>query len=696
VQTRCESDDGQFAAACGINNGGSGSGNSTSGSSTPSGAAAPLSGAALRRQMNQQLVIGVTNAAMQGAINGFLSSLARNNAAAQPQQQAFQQEMLRRQQELAEQQRLAEQKRIDDMFARLNRELKLEGLPFGLSLKGMNSTGVEGLQIKGMNSSGPSDLKLKIGDASPTSYGLKGLPGIYVGGPGGGEGGSSGSGISANASDAAGAAGNPNLPSGPASGSTGPGVAGLPGIYLDGAQPSQAPQLAQAAQQLTGPEKEVAEDTALQAAQQNPALTGASQDPQVNAFQQADQKYQEAMQADASAEENYSSAQARVQADQSAIQTAQSQLANLQPTLDQQAAMQKMLDVAGSDEQAVGIAAKMFDNANVNLSAARGNAAGALAAMAPPSNQGGGTPVVGLNPNAVVANLKPPVSIGAPVLPPAPKPAAYAPAPTKPLPTQAQLRARLEGIQTELRRLAEDEAKRGQARKEAEKDVNEAVNGAEERGVSMLFDLLTTGWDNCAPLAQGGVVGKLERDAARASAEIQDVYKEASLTKTGSDMSKFDQKVEELEKTEQWLHSSANQIERYGHRVTQLEAIDTTKDVIEKSDGNWLSTLEGVHKTIEMGLDDKPITDYLEKAAGMAGCHVVALKALSSAVESAEDIFKEGNAAEELRGMDENTMKFLEAQKVLDRRLKATTAQLNCYKLQDPNAVVGCVSSAGH
>jgi hypothetical protein len=46
--------------------------------------------------------------------------------------------------------------------------------------------------------------------------------------------------------------------------------------------------------------------------------------------------------------------------------------------------------------------------------------------------------------------------------------------------------------------------------------------------------------------------------------------------------------------------------------------------------------------------------------------------------------------------MDENTMKFLEAQKVLDRRLKATTAQLNCYKLQDPNAVVGCVSSAGH
>jgi hypothetical protein len=153
--------------------------------------------------------------------------------------------------------------------------------------------------------------------------------------------------------------------------------------------------------------------------------------------------------------------------------------------------------------------------------------------------------------------------------------------------------------------------------------------------------------------------------------------------------------VEELEKTKQWLENSANQIEHYNHRIAQLEATDNTKEIIEKSDGAWLSTLEGVHKTIEMGLDDKPITDYLEKAAGMADCHVVALKALSSAVESAEDIFKEGNAAEELRQMDDNTMKFLDAQKLLDQKLKATTAQLNCYKLQDPANVVNCAQKAG-
>ena len=40
-------------------------------------------------------------------------------------------------------------------------------------------------------------------------------------------------------------------------------------------------------------------------------------------------------------------------------------------------------------------------------------------------------------------------------------------------------------------------------------------------------------------------------------------------------------------------------------------------------------------------------------------------------------------------------MKFLAAQKALDGKLKATTAQLNCYKLPDAAKVVSCVQTAG-
>ena len=125
---------------------------------------------------------------MQGAATGFISSMFANNAEAQRQQALMAQEVLRRNQMLAEQRRIAEQQRRDAMFARLSSELKLEGVPFGLSLKAMNSSSPDSLQLKGMGSSGPGDLKLKIGDAAPTAYGLKGLPGIYVGGPAGADG----------------------------------------------------------------------------------------------------------------------------------------------------------------------------------------------------------------------------------------------------------------------------------------------------------------------------------------------------------------------------------------------------------------------------------------------------------------------------------------------------------------------------
>jgi len=117
-------------------------------------------------------------------------------------------EISRRAREQAEQQRIAQQQRIDAMFARLNRQLKLEGLPFSLSLKGMNSTDPAGLQLKSMSSSGPDSLSLKLSQSSPTSYGLKGLPGIYVGGPAGSD-------------DSASGGENPNLVNGPGTGRTG-------------------------------------------------------------------------------------------------------------------------------------------------------------------------------------------------------------------------------------------------------------------------------------------------------------------------------------------------------------------------------------------------------------------------------------------------------------------------------------------
>jgi hypothetical protein len=614
---------------------------------------------------------------MSSFTNSFLQTMFDNQAEAQRQRQIIDQQLTEQRQRQQEQRRIAEEQRIDAMFARLKSELKLEGVPFGLTLKPMNSN--TDLELKGFNSSGPEALKLKLQPATSTSYGLKGLPGIYVGGPA--------------ASDTAAASGdapktNPNLVSGPGTGTTGPGIPGLPGIYLDAAQPQQAVQLAQAANRLSGSDQSLAQDVALHAAEKNPALTGPSDDTKVQNFQQTAQQYDQAAEAARAAQEQWTDSQSRADADKSVIDMARSKLDMKNATPVQQQAFNQMLQAAKSDEDAAEAARKIFDGANASLSASRTNAAAALAVLALPPSDSSVVDLSHAKTNPIVADLKTPDRNGAPL------PLTHTAAAPRPVPTQAQLRIRLEGLQEALRRLAEDEKKRGVARAEAAKDVNDAVGDAEERGLEMLFNLLTTGWDNCAPLAQGGVVGKFERDAARIPEQIEEVYRKASEAKDFSTLGSFNEKKEQLDRTKLWLEDSINQIKRYKARVSELQATGKTKEILENSNGDWQSSLEGLYKTIEMGLEDKPIAEYLEKHADLAGCHVVALKATSSAIDSVYDLFKEGDAAVELRDLDENTEKFLTAQKSLDAKLKSTVAQLNCYKLPNAGEAVNCIQAA--
>ncbi len=637
----------------------------------------------------------VMSSFMQGAATGFISSMFANNAEAQRQQQLMAAEILRRQQEQEEARRRAEQQRIDAMFARLNSELKLQGLPFTLSLKGMDWNGPDSLQLKDIAASGPGDLQLKMGNSTPNSYGLKGLPGLYVGGPAGGDAPSSISspGTSANASPdgsaAGGLASSPNPASAAGSGSTGPGIPGLPGVYLDGVQPSQAPQLAQAAQTLPGPEKAVAEDTALNAAQNNASLTAPSQDPQVQNFQQANQDYRQAVSANTTAQQAYETAQSHVDADQSAIEVARAQLNSITPSVQQQAAFNQMIDASKTDEEAAMLARKNFDSTEVHLSASRDRAAQALAQTVPPSSSA--TVDLRGSTSNTVANLKTPQIVGLPVLPVPRISSSNAPAVSAPRPTQAQLLARLEGMRHALTRLMQDEAKRGEQRQDAVNDVNEAVDDAKDQGAQMLFDLFLTGWDDCAPGVQGGVKGFFERHLDQVKEEIENTYREASVAKSGADLGQFNDTWNALDKRKMWLEHSISQIDNYDQLVTNIQAVGDTKDVVEHADGGWRSSVEGLGTTLQMGLDDERIRSFLK----LSECGAVTVQAASSAIDSVYDIFKEGDAAESLRRTDENTMQFLAAQQSLNRQIKRTVAQLNCYKIPDAAGVANCLTTGG-
>lgn len=673
----------EVLAACSA----AGGSNSAGGGNSTSGVTAPLTGAALRAQMNQQLRVGVANAAMQGAINGFLSSMAKNNAAAQQQQQAFQQEMLRRKQEAAEQARLAEQQRVDAMFARLNSELKLEGINLNLSLKGMNSIGPDGLQLKGMTSSGPGDLQLKVGNASATSYGLKGLPGIYVGGPAGGvapssnqtsSGQTSGGAANGNAADAA--AGNPNLASGPGSGTTGQGISGLPGIYLDGVQPSQAPQLAQAAEGLSGPERDVAEDTALHAAESNPALTAPSQDPQVTNFQQANQQYQQASQTEADASQNYKAAQDQAAADQSAVQTAQSQLASLQPTVYQQAALKNMMDVAKTDEDASEAARAIFENANAHLSIARGNATGALASL---SQSAGSAPVDLTHASQSKPALLRTPSASMPIPPtPAPVHSASAPPATlaaiKPAPTHSQLCAQLAGAQDALRRLMETQNMHNEDRVELEKAVTEAEDDAWKRGFDMLREY------------SGEKLAEHLNDMIKESdGEIEKLYREISDEKDPAKVGELQKKWEQMDQRKAYLQDAMRRAAVDQKHIEELTDERELYEFQDKYKGDQEGSMDGVRQIIDMGLGDEKVQKILRLSPTTAQF----LKYGLSIEDSAYDILKEVKSAQQINQLNENSEKFLQAQKALQRRIRATVTQLNTYKAENSEGA-NCTSQS--
>ena len=626
---------------------------------------------------------------MQNATNSFLQSLFNNQAEAQRQRQIMEQQLLAQQREQERQRRIAEQQRVDAMFARLNRELKLEGVPFGLSLKGMTTD--TDLQLKSMNSTDPGALKLKLSDSTATSYGLKGLPGIYVGGPAG----------SSGEADAA-VTGNPNLTSGPGTGTTGPGIPGLPGIYLDNVQPSQAPQLAQAAEKLSGPERDVAQDAALQAAQQNPALTGASQEPAVQDFRQSVQDYNQAAAGSKVAQQQVSEAQARVDADHSVLEMARGKMDTATATQAQQAAFSQMVQAAKTDEEAVVAAQRIFDNANATLAVSRTQAATRLAKFASVSGSSSSTVDLSHAQSTAPMNLKPgavkpipfPTSptLAVPVRAAHPAPlvaalpaqdlpsciagAAGRPAsPGAPLPTPEQLRGQVENAQKAIRQLVENHEKEDALREDADEQVADAVHDAKKQAFDLTMDYVLHKAQAASRLGAwkaGGEVEELEKLAAAEKDTARLARLHTQMEQAATRQENFKQAMEVLEKAKQKVEE--------GERLRDYdEWANKDPKELEQAEGY----LEGVKQLVQAALAEQKVraalryTPYVDNIVKWGG----------SLIDTSYDLLAEYYSAKQLDQLNSNSAQYLKGLGALNQRVKVSVAQLNCYQASPGNYV---------
>jgi hypothetical protein len=567
-------------------------------------------------------------------------------------------------------------------------------VPFDLWLKPMN-TGAD-LQLKSMNSSGPEDLKLKMGDHG--GYGIQGLPGIYVGGPAGSQPAANGNSAESE-SKGYGIQGLPGMHvGGPAGGqavdaANSGGMPGLPGIYLNGVQPSQAPALAQAAQTLNGPERALAQDTALQAAQQNPALTAPSQDPRVESFQQANQDYQQALQANASTSRDYQTAQGHVEADKNAIEIAQTQLRATTPTVEQTQAFHQMLAAAQTDEDAAVAARKIFENADAHLSLTRTTAAGALANLTPASGAPIASTTVDLSGAKQMqpALLKHAEATGSPVLParaPVPAPVATvashpslppaddlavcvataarvtpgASAPASP----EELRKQLEGAKEALRRLIENHEKEDALREQWDEEVNDAVHDAKKQAFDLSVDYLLH-------KAQAVTRAKIWK----ADTEAEELRK--LLKADPSKLSSLHSQIEQASARAQNLQHTLQSLKDLKDGVEEQERLRDLREWAQKDPQELQQAagyLEGVKQLVQAALAENSVKAALHYTPYVND----AIKWGSSLIDTSYDLTAEYLGSRQLDQLNRNSDQYLQAVKVLNNRIQVTVTQLNCYK----------------
>jgi len=690
----------------------------------------------LTNSVNLMIVSKTTNpmvsSFMQGAATGFISSMFANNAEAQRQQQAMNEAIIRRQQEQqaeAERQRILQQQRIDAMFARLNQTLKLEGLPFALSLKPMN-TGQD-LALKGMNSASPDDLKLKMGNHE--GYGIQGLPGIYVGGPAE----SQNSADNQNAGTESKAYGIQGLPGtyvgGPAGGQSGDAAAntaampGLPGIYLNGVEPGQAPNLAQAAQTLSGPERTLAQDAALQAAQQNPALTTPSEDPRVGNFQQANQDYQQAIEANASASRDYQTAQAHVEADKSAIDVAQGQLRAITPSVEQQQAFNQMLAAAKTDEDAAMIARQGFDSTQINLSASRDHAAAALAQMGSQqvSNSASPQPVSSQSSSVVdlthaaqpatvpllrtAANAGSPLPVPAPVaialpvshpLPDEPKAiappidinaclahATHSPVPPESRPTVEQLHAQLDIAKETLAKLLETHLRENEDREEWAKNMKKGG-----------LDIGYQAFDLTAKMVLGRYLAQSTEEFVQASQNMRRLQGalatettlanqaaiEADIAVSIQQRAQAGKAMQLLKQVKEGVDQGGTVRDFRGWLTDNGEPIQKGNPIELSKNGDPVPALDGIKQIVKITLSQKSVQDTLQNLASVDSKVDPfvdrVLTAGNALIDTGYDLTVEYFGFYQLKKADENSELFYRAAKPLQQKIQATAGQLKCYQ----------------
>jgi DNA repair exonuclease SbcCD ATPase subunit len=235
------------------------------------------------------------------------------------------------------------------------------------------------------------------------------------------------------------------------------------------------------------------------------------------------------------------------------------------------------------------------------------------------------------------------------------------------LPTPEELRQQLQNTEEAIRQLVESRETEEDLREDASEQIKDAVHDAKKQAFDLTVDFVM---HKAIAGVRSGIwqSGREVEDLQKLAASEADP---AKLTALHSQMQQAATRQENLKLAREVLEKGKEQLAGRA-RLRDFREWTSKPEELEQTKGQ----MEGVKQLVEAALDENRVkaalryTPYVDSIVKWGG----------SLIDTTYDLAEEYVSAKEIDQYNRNSAQYLEGLDALNRRVKVSVAQLNCYK----------------
>jgi hypothetical protein len=237
------------------------------------------------------------------------------------------------------------------------------------------------------------------------------------------------------------------------------------------------------------------------------------------------------------------------------------------------------------------------------------------------------------------------------------------------VPTVEQVRAQLENAQERIRGLVETQKTEDELGSEAAEQIKDAQNDAKKQAIELSADYVLH-------KAIAGVrAGTLEsgRELTNLNKLAQAETDPANLAALQTQIQQATLRQQNLKLAKDALERGKDRLEEYG-RLRDFHEWTSKPEELQKTTGQ----MEGIKQLVQAALSENSVKAALQYTPYVDD----AVKWGSSLIDTSYDLLAEYLGSKQLDQYNNTSAEYLKGLAALDRRVKVSVAQLNCYSSQ--------------